>query len=151
MKVSAQWVAHTTGKVPTQPNGKAASVADPSTWVKYSNVAQLPRVGYVLNGAISVVDLDDCLDEAGAVSPVAAKLLSMLESDTYVEVSMSGKGLHIFGYGALPKGKVTVIDDQKVEAYSRGRYIAVTGEHHGTPVTTLSNIQPLLDYITQGG
>src|SRR5271165_4113780 len=47
------------------------------------------------------LDLDDCLMADGTWSPLACELVSKLDG-AYVEVSLSGRGLHIIGSGQVP-------------------------------------------------
>ncbi|NBV32140.1 MAG: hypothetical protein EBR93_06375, partial [Bacteroidetes bacterium] len=51
------------------------------------------------------IDLDDCINEDGSLSELASEVIKL--SDSYIEVSPSGGGLHIFGYGKLP-GDITI-------------------------------------------
>lgn len=46
--------------------------------------------------------------------------------DTYIEISQSGKGLHIFANGSIKKNLNNQIE--KVEIYHKNRCIAMTGE-----------------------
>lgn len=58
-------------------------------------------VGLLLVDGITLIDLDDILSESGALSPdTPPEMEAFLESlppDTYVEISPSGRGLHILG------------------------------------------------------
>lgn len=58
-------------------------------------------VGLLLVDGITLVDLDDILSEDGSLAPdIAPEMEAFLESlppDTYVEISPSGRGLHILG------------------------------------------------------
>lgn len=47
-------------------------------------------------------------------------------SETYIEISQSGKGLHIFTKGSIKKNFNNQIE--KVEMYNENRCIAMTGE-----------------------
>jgi primase-polymerase (primpol)-like protein len=114
--------------VPVRPNGKAASSTDPATWTSYAAAKAAGRagVGFALNGdGIVCLDLDHCL-VGGVPTEAAARLLARLPS-TYLEVSRSGEGLHVFGYGDVVKGWRRTVDGVQVEAYGRGRFIYVTG------------------------
>lgn len=109
-------------KMPVAPDGAAASSTDPDTWSPYSRVRNLPRKGFVLDGdGIVCLDLDHCLTE-GRLTDQATALLARLP-DTYVEVSPSGDGLHVWGYASVDKGRVL----PGVEVYGTGRYITITG------------------------
>lgn len=72
------------------------------------------------------VDIDSCLQPDGASwSPLAMDLLAALPGAA-VEVSHSGKGLHIFGTSAaLDHGCRN--DALGLEFYTQGRFVALTG------------------------
>lgn len=112
-------------KMPVQRSGSAASSTDARTWTSYAAVARLERKGFVLGEGIGAIDLDHCLID-GELTPAAERFFAGLPP-TYIEVSPSGDGLHVFGY--LPEGRGTkrVIDGLSVETYSMGRYMTVTG------------------------
>lgn len=137
-----RWVRRSAKKVPLTVSGKAASSTDPSTWSSYSAAAKSTvgvGLGYVLHQADGVVALD--LDRAlvdGRPVPWAQALLDDLPP-TYVQVSQSGSGLHVFGRGSLPVGRV-IRDGRCIEAYSSGRYIAMTGVRFGDSPLTLAEL-----------
>lgn len=111
-------------KLPLQATrSRAASVSDPRTWSSYA-VARKSDVGtglgYVLGDGIGCIDLDDCLDAAGVLSPLAQEVLGA-NPDAWVERSQSGRGLHVWGLLDEGPGRTT----KEIEVYSRGRYIAL--------------------------
>ena len=71
--------------------------------------------------------------------------------DTYTEVSPSGEGLHCILRGTVPAGarKQAVLDGQKVEVYSQGRFFCMTGASitNGTPI---GDRQPQLEALCSG-
>lgn len=81
-------------------------------------------VGFVLGNGVGCIDLDDALDERGEV--VSAVALGVLAANpgAWVEVSMSGRGLHVFGLLAEAPGRRL----DAIEIYSRARFIALTGD-----------------------
>lgn len=121
-----------TAKVPVTLLGRNASSVDESTWSTYREVIESnvgAGVGFVLNGdGISCVDLDGVIVD-GSLDPRAELLLDSLDS-FYVEVSPSGKGVHAWVHGGSPSGRKVYTQDDglKVEWYSTGRYITVTGD-----------------------
>lgn len=119
-------------KRPVQLDGRAASTTDPQTWTSYSRVLGRKRRGFVLGEGIGCIDLDHCLVN-GKPTPAAQRFLDAVP-DTYIEVSPSGDGLHV--WGRLPEGPGSrrVVDGLNVEIYSVGRYITVTGQQFGTSV-----------------
>lgn len=122
-------------KVPLTAGGKPASSTDPGTWTSYREAAESKvgvGPGFVLNGdRIVCVDLDHCI-ERGKLAPWAAQLLASV-SATYVEVSPSGDGLHIWGLGDVTRGRrLPVAGGGSLEIYGHGRYITVTGKRYGS-------------------
>jgi len=119
-----RWVRHV-AKRPVTPDGRPASVTDPGTWSTY-DAARRSRVGdglgYVLGDGIACLDLDNCLDERGRPNALARAVLARVP-DAYVEISPSGRGLHIWGRAPEAPGRRR----DGIEAYSAGRYITVTG------------------------
>lgn len=111
-------------KLPLQSaRSRSASVSDPRTWSSYA-AARRSKVGgglgYVLGDGIGCIDLDDCLDSAGVLSPLAAEVFGA-NPGAWVERSHSGRGLHVWGLLAEGPGRRT----KEIEVYSRGRYIAL--------------------------
>jgi len=127
MRAADRWVRHI-DKRPVQPNGRSASSTAVRTWSTFdaaiaSDIGQ--GVGFVLNGdGIVCVDLDSCVDD-GKPTAWAQRILDLFPNAP-VEVSLSGRGLHIWGTGPNVS-RVFDIDDKRVEVYADKRYIAVTG------------------------
>lgn len=130
----AQWVRHTDRKVPLSvvgPKVRPASSTDPDTWSSYSKVCRSSAgtgVGFVLSWADRLVCID--LDHAildGELRPWARRIVERLP-ETYIEVSPSGTGLHIWGFGTVGQGRRIRRGESSVEVYDRGRYITVTRE-----------------------
>lgn len=117
-------------------------------------------VGLLLVDGITLVDLDDILSEDGSLAPdTAPEMEAFLESlppDTYVEISPSGRGLHILGIDggnevtkisrARPYGKdiglqkATIQDGKEKVAYA-----TVTGwRWRDFQVSSLSDISEIL-------
>ena len=72
------------------------------------------------------MDLDDAIVD-GVVLPWAQEIIDANQG-TFIEVSQSGKGIHIWGYLEERPGRV-IRDGRNIEIYSAGRYIAL-----GTPL-----------------
>lgn len=127
-----QWVRHTDRKVPlTGVPGpvRPASSTDASTWCTYRQALRSPAgvgVGFVLTGADRMVciDLDHALVD-GELTPWARAIVERMP-ETYIEVSPSGEGLHVWGYGALECGRKIRRGAAAIELYDRGRFITVT-------------------------
>jgi hypothetical protein len=124
-----------------------ASTTDPTTWETYARCrAVSANVGFVLKGSgIGALDLDDCRDdETEELAPWAHRLVE--RARTYAEVTPSGCGIRIIGYG--DSGEVHAqrkIGRGKVEIYRDcARYICVTGDAL-TSCKRLRNIDALID------
>ena len=117
------------------PNTRASST-DPETWGTFAQAeaayldGDRTGVGLVLDGTgdLAGVDIDGCRDaQTSVVDPAALALLKSLGAG-YVEVSPSGTGLRAFGYAPpLETGANGTLDGLKVEVYSKGRYLTLTG------------------------
>lgn len=120
-----RWVCHTGRKIPVTPDGRPASSTDPTTWTSYRKAksGRHAGIGFVLAGdGISVIDLDHCI-EGTAIASWATRILHAA-GNTYIEVSPSGQGLHIWGYADVGAGTRR----NGVEVYGDRRYITVTGQ-----------------------
>ena len=124
-----RWVRHRE-KRPIATAGWTISVHDTEAWVSYAEVRDCEvgdGYGFVLNGdGIVCIDLDDCVTD-GVVDDEALVFLDLL-GPSYTEFSPSGRGLHVWGYGRMDKGKRFKLGGLKVEAYPAGRFITVTGD-----------------------
>lgn len=129
-----QWVRRTATKVPLSvvgPKVRPASSTDPETWSTYSAVNRSTAgsgLGFVLSVMDNLVciDLDHALLD-GELRPWARRIVDGLP-ETYIEVSPSGTGLHIWGFGTVGQGRRIRRGESSVEVYDRGRYITVTRE-----------------------
>lgn len=132
-------------KVPYHPSGRKASTTKPSDWSEYGLVSRTwqryPKhyagIGFVFTATdpFCGIDLDNCLDQAGLPKPWAQRPIGRF-SDSYMEVSPSGRGVKIFCKGKLPAavGKIA-IEDGGIELYDRARYFCVTGRvFRGAPL-----------------
>ena len=79
-------------------------------------------MGVALGDGLACWDLDGCLVD-GRLTPEGAALLDGIADPLFVEVSQSGRGLHVFV--AAPEGPARVRPG--VEFYARQRFIACTG------------------------
>jgi len=140
-----RWVRHSARKAPLTTAGKAASSTDSTTWSTHAEVKRSTSgvgIGFVLNGdGIVCLDLDHCISGKN-LDPAVAQLLRSLP-DTYIEISPSGHGLHVWGRGHLPAGRRTKVDGVPVEAYGTGRYITVTGKRW-SKTNTLADLSGVL-------
>lgn len=143
-----RWVRRSSRKVPLTVTGRAASSTDRATWCSYrtavgSSVGD--GLGFVLAGdGFVCLDIDHCLT-GGVPSPDVAGLLAELPA-SYVEVSPSGTGLHLWFRGRLPRDGQLVIAGVPVEAYSTGRYITITGRRFGRCPSLLAELPEVVDH-----
>ena len=144
-----RWVRYSRDKVPLTVDGEPASSTDPGTWSSYREAVGSRAgagVGFVLDGdGIVCIDLDDCLRRDGTPKRWVSELLSRV-TPTYVEVSPSGRGLHIWGYATVGRGRKR----GAVEVYGRGRYITVTGRPLGGCPSSLADISSLTEPLLKG-
>ena len=118
------------------PNGYWISVTDSQALSSYQTAKASKSgdgLGFVLNGdGIICIDLDHCYD--GAPSAEAQALIDSLP-DTYIEVSPSGTGLHIWardtidadGRFTCKQGFRKTRNGLSIEIYPNGRFITMTG------------------------
>lgn len=128
------WVRRDLHKRPLTLSGHLASVSASDTWATYRDARKSTAgagLGFVLDGSgIGVIDLDNCIHE-GRVAPWAQQILDA-NPGTFTETSLSGRGLHIWGYLDRAPGR-RIRDGRKIEIYSTGRYIALGTPRRGTP------------------
>lgn len=107
---------------------------DPNSMTTYAHICnvmeRLPEgygVGYLFTpiDPFFFVDIDKCLQPDNTWSPLANDLLTRLNGAA-VEVSQSGRGLHIFGTGVLPPHANKNIP-LNIELYTEWRFVALTG------------------------
>ncbi len=118
-------------------SGKMAKSDDPSTWATFDEAREYAKknggvaLAYALDGkdGIACIDLDDCFEENGDMTPFAKSLYDKCDG-MYCERSVSGKGLHFFG---KTKGMDvrTFSKDGEMEFYREAHFIAITGDDFG--------------------
>jgi len=125
---------HRSTKVPYNPHtGYKASPTDPATWGTLAQALEamarylFSGIGFVFTQDCGYVglDIDNCLDENRKPNAVASAILKKLPP-TYIEISPSNKGLHIFLKGILPSGG-NRNSKTGVEMYGHARYFTMTG------------------------
>lgn len=128
-------------KVPLTVDGRAASSTDSATWSTFNDATNSgvgKGFGFVLGEGIGCIDLDHCIKD-GVVAEWAQDVLDA-NPHTFVEVSQSGTGLHVFGLLDEGPGR-KIRDGRDIEWYSVGRYIALTGARFGA---SPSRLEPLV-------
>ncbi|MET8192065.1 bifunctional DNA primase/polymerase [Streptomyces sp. NPDC005246] len=150
-----RWVRRRSRKVPLTTAGMAASSTDPRTWSSYREAAASAvgvGTGFVLSDVDEVVciDLDHCLNPlTGRLAPWAAAVVRDAGA-TYVEVSPSGDGLHIWGRADVRHGRrIRRPDGTAVEIYGTGRYIAMTGRWHGSSPSLLGDLSDVVGLLVR--
>lgn len=147
----SQWVRHTGSKVPLSvagPKVRPASSTDPTTWSSYSKVCRSTAgagMGFVLSfmDRLVCIDLDHALID-GELRSWARSIVGGLPA-TYIEVSPSGTGLHIWGFGSVERGRRIRRGDSSVEVYDRGRYITVTRKPFEDAPSKLADLTRVID------
>ena len=120
-------------------SGGFAKTDDPSTWVDFSTALVswerlgCDGIGWCRTGDYLFVDLDGVLDEAGNIRQFswASKILSAVVGRAYLEVSVSGTGLHAICRGTLPSGRrqldVKGLNHTGFAFYDGNRFFTFTG------------------------
>ena len=126
-------------KVPmTLKNGKLvnADVTNPDNWLSFNDAINISNqqlcsgIGFVLcdtEPKICCVDVDHCVNPDGSLNDEAKAVIAIC-ADSFVELSQSGEGIHVwFEDNEFPgeRGRKR----GNVEVYAFKRYIAMTGNH----------------------
>lgn len=131
-------------KTPYQMNGIEAESDNPKTWTTFDEIKnydseKFSGVGFVFSGSdMFGIDLDSCIKPDGNLMPWAEAVLK--SCPTYAEVSPSGVGVKLIGYGNLKleesktgktfrKGLKAAVEGKNPEiaVWQRKRYFAMTG------------------------
>lgn len=127
-------------KVPVDFTGAAASAHDPQQWLSYENAQAIkstifPGDGYGIGVTVTsdtkvfCLDIDGALMPNGQWSPLAQEVCAMLPGAA-VEVSISGKGLHIWGaYTGDEPAHAKRAAANGLELYTSGRFIALGNQN----------------------
>lgn len=138
-------------KKPLTVEGKAASSTDPSTW---SSLLQAESsmagdgLGFVLGTGFACIDLDHCYDSRGYLADWAKMIIAPVLGRTYIEISPSGDGLHIWGTAPEQTG-IKIRGIMNAEAYSQGRYITITGNVFRKAPSKLADLTFLFTIINR--
>ncbi|MEM1182923.1 MAG: DNA primase, partial [Acidobacteriota bacterium] len=114
--------------------GRPAKANDPATWSSFDEACRAlagnDGVGFVFSEEDPYlgIDLDNVIDENGALCDWASRLLERFGSGAYVEVSPSGRGLHLIVKAQKPGDRCRrKLGRGAIEIYDRSRYFTVTG------------------------
>ncbi len=161
MAAYRQWIVYklTPGKKPGKMDklpvdfrtSRVASAHDATIWTDAATAmaaAAQAGAGYGVGFTFTAqdpfwfLDIDGCHDGADW-SPLSKALVAALPGAA-VEVSTSGKGLHLFGTGQVPVHGCTN-KALGLEFYTTGRFVALTGINAvGSAATDLSHLMPSL-------
>ena len=103
----------------------------------------------LLNSGIGAFDIDDCRDpETGDINPWAMELVA--KAGSYTEITPSGEGLRILGYGSGEKihrkQPVAKANCVSLESYRKAeRYITITGNALPDSKVELADLDALMD------
>lgn len=126
-----QWV-RADGKRPITTEGRSASSTNPRTWTTHAAVtapgAAGDGFGVMCGRGVACIDIDGGLTDSGDLTTTARLILDACPG-AWVERSVSGRGLHIFGSALERPGRaMTAPDGVGVEIYTRARFIRVTAD-----------------------
>jgi putative DNA primase/helicase len=122
-------------KVPYTPGTlRRASSTDPMTWRTFDEAASAYErseppyggIGFVFCSADPFVgiDIDNCRNpKTGEIAPWAQNIIDRVQAG-YIEISPSGRGIHIIVEGRVRDGGMR---KGPIEMYSRGRFFTITG------------------------
>ena len=120
-------------KVPYSPGtNNRAQTTDLMSWGTFQEAlsayeeGMCEGIGFVFCSADPFVgiDLDRCRDpETGEIDAWAQKVLNRFTQAVLIDVSPSGKGVHVITRGSLRVGAKS----ESIEIYGQGRFFAVTG------------------------
>ena len=111
------------------------------------NQKKFDGIGFQLtDSGLVCIDIDDCLGDNGEPNDTAAQILSKTPPDTYVELSPSRHGLHIWGRG-VKRNDDCKSQQLHVELYDKARYITVTGKKLDGYASQIGNIQAVIDCV----
>ena len=124
MRSADRWV-RADGKRPIMADGRPASSTNPRTWAPFEGVAQGAGdgMGFMLGDGFACLDLDHCIDDRGRLSHLAQSIVAQ-NPGAFIEKSMSGHGLHVFGRLPARRGRKLA----GLEVYSQARFIRTTGD-----------------------
>lgn len=131
---------------------KVVDKTDEGQWASFNRAyaayeagENVEGIGFVFDNGFVAIDLDDCFDEAGKLTPVAQDIVDHFYG-AYVEYSPSGNGLHIFVKGVKPNNR-TKDTASGIEVYSGKNFVTVTGDVTDDSGTECLEMQDELDWL----
>ena len=139
-------------KPPFQIDGKYAKTTDARTWSSFNQcLVALDQgkdagLGIMLGSGIVGIDLDHVIQlETNTLTPLAQEIVNRFRG-TYIEISPSKEGIHIFCYGKIKRSGKGRGDNNWLEVYDRDRYFTVTGNRYNE-VKSVTEQQVALDWL----
>jgi hypothetical protein len=139
-------------KIPYSPHNQHSPLCEnnPSDWENYEVVRSakgFDGIGIKFDGTFLGVDMDNVLESGTIRNSQAQEFLA--KANTYIEVSPSGNGLHLFfllneEFNPIKKvhktGEKSASGDTKFEYYTEGRFFTFTGNNWSTsqPIRTIN-------------
>lgn len=161
MKQLPNWVIACYDKKPFNPvERRYAKSNDPKTWNTFDfclnfltdndKNSSFAGLGFMFseNSNLVGIDIDHCLDENGNI--IDDKVNKLIQkTNSYVEKSQSGRGLHILVIGKkLFSGNKSHISDMiDIEVYDDKRYFFITGHLFDDEHRNITDGTAILDYI----
>lgn len=136
-------------KEPRTITGARGSSMNATKWSSFDEAKKSTHgagLGFALGAGIGCIDLDHCIVE-GQLADWARAIVDRAP-DTYIEVSQSGTGLHIFGMLPDRVNRRIRCGDVAVEVYTSGQYIAVTGERFENAPLQLAELSEVVASVT---
>jgi hypothetical protein len=142
-------------KFPVDPSTFAVGNAhDPAIWVGADEAlaraaadSRIAGVGFVFTAAdpFFFFDVDECLEPTGQWSGRALQLCQWF-AGAAIEVSQSGRGLHIIGRGHAPAHSCKS-PELSADLYTEGRFAALTGDR--AMGSADADLAPMLQWVAQ--
>lgn len=167
LKASPRWVnwqyqqrGESRAKVPIRrlPSGRLVNVNahEPSSWMSFPQAVEIAGkhpdelgIGFVLveGSGFEGLDFDNCIDEAGELHGEVAELINIAGS--YAEVSPSGRGIRLLGYGQPLSSSERKISKTSsglgCERYTGRRFLTITGNGAAVPMADMAALREVLD------
>jgi putative DNA primase/helicase len=133
IKLIKHWTCHKNKRPINIRTGKKARWSNPNTWQSfhdaesYYNSGKADGIGFILTKDIPycIIDLDKCRNkDTGVTNEFATEILKLFP-ECYVEISLSGAGLHII-VKATPPGNIGN-KGIGIEMYGWSHFFVLTG------------------------
>lgn len=137
-----RWIRRAADKTPLTISNDVAQSNNEATWSTFSAASGSTvgtGLGFVLSGdGVICVDLDHVITD-GVLSDEAETFLSSLPP-TYIEISPSGDGLHVWGTGLVLTSRKFRNSTMAGEVIGARKYVTMTGNRFRGAPLSLANI-----------